>query len=1519
MKGNGEAMSGHAVFTGEATQLFAVIDKIERRINELKASGGSVTVAAKLEPGAAKQLQKDLAGIVGDFKKQSTDAASIALSTAQQSGAATVDVAQRQKAALGDVAATAKQTARERVAAEKAMWAEVGRLERKSVSDSIKAAREKADADKKASQAKTKAERAAWNEIARLEKQARQAEKLIEKERQRAQKQALQEQKVLGASMAREIEAGYREAGFTVTRFGTRVQTVTGHLRQMQSEIRKAHAARAELLDRAGNASMIAGGAILGGAGISLKKYEDFDRSLRNVNSIAQLTESQLQKVGDAVMRLSEDPQIRKGPQDLTEALYDIYSSGVTGNAALETLRVSALGASAGLTETSTAAGVVLSVMQSGIGGVENQAQAMDVLFKTVDRGRLSFGDLASSLGQVLPYAAKAGVSLQEVGAFIAVATKQGRSASEAVNDLTNLLIKITNPSKEARGAFDKLGISYGYSALQGKGLQAVLQQIQDKTNGNADAIKILLPDMQAQSGALTALSRKGENFREELGQQARAFDGVGAAARAAAKQNQGAAYEADLLRKDFEKLSIEAAKSLQPALHTVVRELRDSIKWFNGQSEATQSNIIKYGAFAGAALLLLPRIKDVVLIVKAVKEMHTGAAIAAGAHAAAEELAATRTVTAWTAAYGRLASVLGNPITVGITVGVAGYEGLRQSGALGQSAPGSLGEAFNNYQWRLRSAYTPGSLGDTSGYDRAVQGEWAESEATRIFNAMRQRGQERAVMAKRLLQQYGYGPHRPSNANTATVNNTPSVNPLAGHGAGTQTGTNSGGTQRTRAEIESERAARQALTAGIAAQKKMLSDLATANDTLASATERGAKRQIDAIKGVHDALRDVIGTIEGDLRESGVTGAPLQPYIKALEDFLNLSGTANGVVAHYGDAVAGYRDAAKTAREAAKNLSRPLRPTPRAPGSRGTSAPADPRQFAVVTTHKNAPRVAATITTATAKPVTTPSANPLLSLLGGVAGLSTIKPLPKEWGPEIPRRDVFNAAQFDFQKLLQSAKGDEILAKLGQLLSNPGNADSFAHMEKTAGIKFSLTADTPRGLAAQFIRQFAEAVDASASPLKTYAELQQKIIDLLHRMAATTKEVFQTEKDRFDYLATAAPEILDVLMEGTPTVTTPEHRAELERQRRDIYNSPDLQELRAQADELEKIGKISQANTLRQQADDEYQKRLFQARRTWRAEAARAVAEEAARAAESGAAHGADYAKMMADAAQESQAAADRYGAEVAESWAAYGAEQETTISEAWAKQEAAFQAGLDSMKPLFETAQKMLWDGVIDAVPEMPTKDVLLGNEEQLSRTQQLYADIFSSIAHGVATTQGGFKGMVDSILQDLTRMAQEFAAQQIFRWLMGAFNIPMGTPSAPPGNAAIFGQLGLPLPSFAVGTPYVPRDMVAQIHRGEMIIPAAPAQAMRDGDARFLLAATESSNGSNFLPAPSSPYNGSGAGAAPSQSVHYEDNATYHFHLPNITRPEQVGPAVREYQSRRTVQQKAYEIAGSPRKGA
>lgn len=648
--------------------------------------------------------------------------------------------------------------------------------------------------------------------------------------------------------------------------------------RSYRSAQARARIAGGMLTDRASTGATLGGAAVIGAAAFSAKSYVDFDRALRNVNTVAQVTETELQGIGDAVLRLSSDPNIRKGPQDLAGGLYDIYSSGKTGKEALDILKVSALGASAGLTDTKTAAGVLLSVLQSGIGGVNGSQQAMDVLFKTVDRGRLSFGDLASSAGNILPTLAKAGIPLQEYGAYLAVATKQGQSASDATNDLLNLIQKIANPSDEAKKVFDKLGIAYGFSALQGKGLSGVLEDIQKKTGGNADAIAALFKDMQAQRGAMTGLTNAGANLRDELAQQNKAFDGAGAAAKAMAKQNQGAAYEADLLTKDLQNLAIQAGQALAPALRDLVGQTREALQWFNDLDKGTQTNIIKFGLLSGAGLILIGRIKDCVQIVKALKDIHYAAAAAAGTQAIAEQTAAGKTLLSWSGVVGKLRALFRSPITIGIAVGTAGYELGRASGVIDPDEHPNALQAAKNIAARIKGNFTPTTYAPVRPQDNILDryglGALRDNNPRdAIQSVLHQQASNTAYTAK-----HAYGP------TTAPPN---SANPLAG--------VESGGHGKSEAERARDKTERDAKAAALRREKDALQDASRGYDLLADSSERSSRRQIEALQNLNDSLQGVFSGLQSDLNNLGVNDA-LGQKIRALETLLNLGGESRGI-----------------------------------------------------------------------------------------------------------------------------------------------------------------------------------------------------------------------------------------------------------------------------------------------------------------------------------------------------------------------------------------------------------------------------------------------------------------------------------------------------------------------------------------------------------------------------------------------------------------------------------------------
>lgn len=73
---------------------------------------------------------------------------------------------------------------------------------------------------------------------------------------------------------------------------------------------------------------------------------------------------------------------------------------------------------------------------------------------------------------------------------------------------------------------------------------------------------------------------------------------------------------------------------------------------------------------------------------------------------------------------------------------------------------------------------------------------------------------------------------------------------------------------------------------------------------------------------------------------------------------------------------------------------------------------------------------------------------------------------------------------------------------------------------------------------------------------------------------------------------------------------------------------------------------------------------------------------------------------------------------------------------------------------------------------------------------------------------------------------------SAAETFAGIFGFLSPVMGPAAAGPaaaGQATVL-SVGAGLASFAVGAWELPRDMVAQVHKGEMIVPAGPAAAFR-----------------------------------------------------------------------------------------
>lgn len=273
------------------------------------------------------------------------------------------------------------------------------------------------------------------------------------------------------------------------------------------------------------------GKALLQAGADSIKFAADFERSLKQVQTIAE-KDFNFDAVRDQIKTLSTEI-----PQDvltLTQGLGDIIGAGVveTTQEAVDLLRISAKSATAGMTDTATASKAMVFVMNAFKDSNLTASQAADILFRTVDEGVISFTELANNIGEVAAPAALAGVSMEEVGAAIATITRGGINAAETMTAMKNLLGDIVAPTKGAAKAAEEMGLDFSKAGIEAAGgLAKFIQKIQEVTGGDTEKLKKLFPEDRALKAIQQLAGVAAEDFQKlsiaflNTGQTAGAMD----------------------------------------------------------------------------------------------------------------------------------------------------------------------------------------------------------------------------------------------------------------------------------------------------------------------------------------------------------------------------------------------------------------------------------------------------------------------------------------------------------------------------------------------------------------------------------------------------------------------------------------------------------------------------------------------------------------------------------------------------------------------------------------------------------------------------------------------------------------------------------------------------------------------------------------------------------------------------------------------------------------------------------
>jgi phage-related protein len=307
-------------------------------------------------------------------------------------------------------------------------------------------------------------------------------------------------------------------AGFlppVIAVLGASIGEFTAKMGEARTEMRTTEGSFAQA-GALGKGALLGIGLVAAGVGYeSVKMAAGFDQAMEMVHTQAGASQQEVDKLKGSVLALA--PAVGIGPETLATGLYHIESAGFRGSQAMDILTASSKLSQIGQSDFETTAQAVVGVMASQIKGVKDAADAGNLLNTTVGMGDMKMQQLAEAIGTgILPKAAAAGLSFEDVGAALATLTDNVTPANEAATRLGMTFSLMSAPTAKAQKAYESIGMTSTQMAndMRGPGgLSAALTDLQNhlnKTYPAGQGVKLSLQEqatqMKVYSDSLTAM-----------------------------------------------------------------------------------------------------------------------------------------------------------------------------------------------------------------------------------------------------------------------------------------------------------------------------------------------------------------------------------------------------------------------------------------------------------------------------------------------------------------------------------------------------------------------------------------------------------------------------------------------------------------------------------------------------------------------------------------------------------------------------------------------------------------------------------------------------------------------------------------------------------------------------------------------------------------------------------------------------------------------------------------------------
>jgi len=290
---------------------------------------------------------------------------------------------------------------------------------------------------------------------------------------------------------------------------------------------------------------------------------------------------------------------------NLQRGLYDILSASIAPADALQVLAVASEAATAGLTSVGVSADALTTILNAYQLEASQATEVSDKLWAIVKRGKVTYEELAGSIGLAASTAAVAGLRFEELGALIATATRAGVRNRIAMTGARSTLLAFLKNTDEQKEAARKFGFELNEVTLAAEGLEGVIKKLAGANDLNRAATAAEIVEIFQNRRALNVLAPVLQDVAGFTKDIALLNDSAGLSALAFSKRADDLGFQLGQLSKQLKILMIDFFEPLVPLIRGIADAIGGLLKWFENLNAGMKGVIATITLLSGVLLTL--------------------------------------------------------------------------------------------------------------------------------------------------------------------------------------------------------------------------------------------------------------------------------------------------------------------------------------------------------------------------------------------------------------------------------------------------------------------------------------------------------------------------------------------------------------------------------------------------------------------------------------------------------------------------------------------------------------------------------------------------------------------------------------------------------------------------------------------------------------------------------------------------------------------------------------------------